>query len=438
MAPHRPFDFSSSTQLRKAAADLGWEIPFQTDISGLFTPVSLAGKLMPNRMAIHPMEGADGDSKGSPGELTLRRYERYAQGGASLIWFEATAVVPEGRSNPQQLMITQENVAAFENLVKKTREKARASFDESHEIFCVLQLTHSGRYSKPAGKPKPQIFRDNPLLQPMAEESEVLSDMELDYLQDRYMDAAELAFQAGFDAVDIKSCHGYLLNEILAGYNRENSRYGQSFENRTRFLTETFHKIRVKVPGIHLTSRLSGFDGIPFPYGFGFTTNSPLRVDLTEIKALIQRLNVLGCYFINVSAGNPHAKPHLGRPFDRAQAYSAMPDEHPLEGIRRLLSITAELQQAFPDIAFIGTGYSWLRQYFPQVGAAVLAHQGATFIGMGRCAFAYPDAPKDLMTKGRLDPKKVCITCSRCSERLRQGYAAGCVVRDKEIYAKTI
>lgn len=435
MAHHLPFGYHSEDELYQAGLNLGLEIPFRSDISPLLRSTTVGGRLVPNRLTVQPMEGADAFTNGSPSELTLRRYRRYAEGGSGMIWFEATAVVPSGRSNPRQLMITSDNLEAFRTLVDNTRAAAHARFGKSHDIFCVLQLTHSGRYSKPKGSPRPLVAAYNPYLDKLADEVHILSDEELGHLQDSFLDAARLAYHAGFDAVDIKCCHGYLLNEILGAYSREHSRYGKGFESRTRFLTEVFYKIQNGAPDLLLSTRLSVFDGIPFPYGFGFAKDTPLDIDLTEVTALIRRLQLLGCVFLNISLGNPYVKPHLGRPYDTPIRGSELPDEHPLEGVMRLIKVTGDLQKSFPDLPGIGTGYSWLRQFFPQVGAAVVARKEAAFIGLGRSSFAYPSAPRDLMEKGSLDANKVCLTCSKCSELMRSGRTTGCVVRDSEIYA---
>ncbi|MGB2906081.1 MAG: hypothetical protein WBB73_03205 [Candidatus Aminicenantaceae bacterium] len=436
MAHHLPFNYASSEELQSAAQDLRIELPFQDDLSPLFQSIEIGGRIVPNRLSVHPMEGADASSRGAPGELTLRRYRRFAEGGSGLIWFEAAAVTGEGRSNPHQLMITSDNRGSFQDLVEKTREAARLGFGEKHEILCVLQLTHSGRYSKPSGKPRPRVASANPYLDRFLKNVRVLSDEDLDFLQDDFVEAARLAYDAGFDAVDIKSCHGYLVNELLAGYSREHSRYGCGFENRARFLTEVTARIHAELPRFMLTSRLSAFDGIPFPYGFGFTKDSPQDIDLTEARILIRRLLLLGGRFFSMSAGNPRITSHLTRPFDRPLPGADPPEEHPLVGVKRLLSLTAGMQRDLPDVPFIGTGYSWLRQFFPFVAAAVLERGEASLIGLGRSAFAYPEAPRDLMDSGILDPRNTCITCSKCSELLRGGLHTGCVVRDAEIYVQ--
>ncbi|UCG09175.1 MAG: hypothetical protein JSV83_11185, partial [Desulfobacterales bacterium] len=96
MHPHRRFKFSSIDDLQTALDNMGICLPLSDDIDVLKQPLQIYTKRIPNRMITHPMEGVDGDDQGRPGELTRRRYIRFAEGGAGLIWFEATAVVNEG------------------------------------------------------------------------------------------------------------------------------------------------------------------------------------------------------------------------------------------------------------------------------------------------------------------------------------------------------
>jgi len=433
---HEPFSFKSSAELLEKAEELGIELPFQDSVAPLFESVMVGWKEIPNRIAVQPMEGFDAEPDGSPGELSFRRYKRYAEGGSGLIWFEATSVVPQGRSNPHQMLLESGTLDGFKRLVEQTRRSAYRMFGASHEIFLVLQLTHSGRYSKPGGKFEPIVAGHNPVLGNQAEKEHILSDEELDRLQDKFVLAARLAAEAGFDAVDVKACHGYLVNELLSARKRKNSRYGGNFENRSRFLRKVVQGIKEEASDIYPAVRLSVFDGLPYPYGFGVKEGEPIQIDLSEPEELVRRLIKLGCLLFNITIGNPHHHPHLGRPFDRALPGACLPEEHPLEGVARLLRVTAELQKKFPKIAFIGTGYSWLRHFLPHVAAAVIERQEATFIGLGRSSLAYSDAPKDLMAKGAMNPGKVCITCSRCTELMRAGHSSGCAIRDKEIYGK--
>ncbi len=436
MSYHKVFDYENSDELLRDSEDLGYRLPFSEDISSLFKKIPISGTQIPNRLAVHPMEGFDAYHNGAPSKWTERRYLRYAEGGSGLIWFEATAVTDDSRSNPRQLFISNENIDSFKTLVAKARSAAAEKFGTSHRIYCVLQLTHSGRYSRPVKGYKPKVVNFNPFLDKDPQYLDIVSDKELDSLQDDFFEAARLAFHAGFNAVDIKSCHGYLLNELLGAYSRQNSRYGGGFENRTRFLTEVVHKIKSNIEGLDVSSRINVFDGIPFPYGFGFARESSLDIDLTETKVLIRRLLILGCALFNITAGHPYYKPHISRPFDREAPGTPEPEEGPLEGVIRLIRTVSNLQKEFPDVPFVGTGYSWLRQFFPFVGAAVIKEKKASFIGLGRSSFAYPDAPCDLMEKGTLDKRKVCITCSRCTELMRHLAKTGCVVRDLSVYGE--
>jgi|YelNatPaOPRAMG01_1025707.scaffolds.fasta_scaffold00008_44 NADPH-dependent glutamate synthase beta subunit-like oxidoreductase/2,4-dienoyl-CoA reductase-like NADH-dependent reductase (Old Yellow Enzyme family) len=433
MAQHERFRFPTVQDLLRKAREVGVELPVSERIELLFQPVEIGGRKLANRMAVHPMEGFDADETGGPSELTFRRYRRYAEGGSALIWFEATAVVPEARSNPRQLHLHRGNVDRFKRLVEETRSRAY----NAQDLFLVLQLTHSGRYSKPEGKPKPIIAHHSPILDAqhgLPPDYPLITDDELDRLQERFVEAAQLAQEAGFDAVDIKACHRYLVSELLASFTREKSRYGGSFENRTRFLRETAARIREEVPDILVTSRLSLYDAHPYPYGWGVSQGPEPTPDLSEPKQLIRELRQIGYTVLNATAGNPYYNPHVNRPYDFPTVGLATPPEHPLEGVARLINLAGEIQREFPDLLVVGSGYSWLRHFMPYIAAGVLERRMASLIGQGRGAFAYPDSVRDLLAKGKMDPHKVCVTCSACSQIMRDGGRTGCVVRDNAVY----
>ncbi len=435
---HERFHFKNRRALERKIAELGLELPLADDISILFSPIQVARTILPNRFAVHPLEGADSEPSGGPSDLTFRRYRRFAQIGCGLIWFEATAVTEAGRSNPRQLMIVKESKDGFKRLVEETRQEARKKFGPNRRPILILQLTHSGRFSKPAGKPRPVIAQHNSILDGkmgLPPEYPVMSDKELDELQEIFVSAAELARGAGFDGVDVKACHGYLISELLASFTRKESKYGGRFENRTRFLLETSERIREGVKGLFVTCRLNMFDSLPWPYGFGASQQEPEKEDLTEVRALIQKLAQLGFPLLNISCGIPKHKPHYGRPFDIPLLGMAPPEEHPLVGVSRLLRLTGEVQKSFPSVPMVGTGYSWLRHFFPNVAAAMVQTAKVAIIGLGRGALAYPDWLDDLAEYGVLNPRKVCTTCSRCSQLLRDGGRVGCTVRDAKIYA---
>jgi 2,4-dienoyl-CoA reductase-like NADH-dependent reductase (Old Yellow Enzyme family) len=435
--PHERFRFKDRAALERKIADLGLDIPFSDDISILFSHVVLARRVLLNRFVVLPMEGADSDPAGRPTEPTLRRYKRYAEGGAGLIWFEATAVTADGRSNPRQLWLHTETREGFKKLVKETRLAAHRKFGTDHNLMLVLQLTHSGRFAKPEGRPAPVIAQHNPLLdakQGLSPDHPVISDSALDALQDDFIAAARLAREAGFDGVDIKACHGYLVSELLAAFTRPEGRYGGSFENRTRFLAETAERIKLAVRGVFVTSRLSVYDSLPYPYGFGVNREKSEEPDLGEPVKLIRKLRNIDFPILGLSLGIPAHRSHYGRPYDKPLIGQELPDEHPLVGVSRWLRLTSEIQKAFPTLLVVGAGYSWLRQFFPHVAAAMVETERVSLVGLGRESLAYPGWVNSLAADGFLDQRKVCVCCSKCSQMLRAGQPVGCAVHDADTY----
>jgi len=417
--------------------------------------VRAGGLSIPNSLAVHPMEGCDGDSEGRPGKLTFRRYHRFAAGGAGLIWGEATAIVSEARANPRQLWLNEKSKDSFAAMAKMMRKVAADSMSlgplaggPAHKPVLVMQLTHSGRYSKPKGIASPIIpqrdpYRDPLIPQPIPDTDRksklpadwpIVTDEYLDKLVDDYVEAARISFEAGFDAVDVKSCHGYLISELLACHNRP-GKYGGSFENRTRFLLDVVDRIHEELgPDKEVVTRLGIYDAIPYPYGWGVDKNDYRKPDLTEPRKLIALLQQRGVKLINATVANPYYNPHVGRPFNEPIVGGYDEPEHPLAGVARMVNLTGEIQKEFSDIAIVGTGYSWLRTLFANVGAASKAKGMVTLVGAGRMAFAYPDFARDILTKGRMFAKKVCVGCSGCTQIMRDGGMAGCVVRDNGVY----
>ena len=435
--PHQPFHYRTLAELREDLAQLGVDLPLSEDLAPLARPVRIGSRVAPNALAVQPMEGCDGTPDGRPDTLTTRRYLRFAAGGAGLLWFEATAIAAEARANPRQLLLVEETAPAFARLRETALSEARRVYGTSFRPFTVIQLAHSGRYSRPADRPAPIIAHHDGLLDKalgLPEDYALISDDELDRLQGRYVAAAKLAVACGFDGLDIKSCHRYLISELLAAHTRP-GRYGGSFENRTRFLLDTVRRVRDEAPGAQITLRLNVYDGHPYPWGWGVDPDDPSKPDLSEPLRLIGLLRDAGVTLINVTAGNPYYTPHINRPFDQNVIGGYTPDEHPLAGVARLLGLARQVKAAYPDLVILGSGYSWLRQFGGYAAAGALAQGWADIIGWGRGAFADPDFARDLLEKGALDESRCCIACSRCTQIMRDHGRAGCVPFDREVYA---
>jgi NADPH2 dehydrogenase len=445
------FTYRSLDYLLRDAEERGTTIRATEDIAPLLTPIKIGGLRAGNRMAVHPMEGCDGTLDGRPDELTFKRWEAFGSGGAKIIWGEATAVVPEARANPRQLLLNDETAGDFGKLLQRARRAHRDRFGRDDDLVVGLQLTHSGRWSYP----DPLIARHHEAIDRVkGADCELLDDAYVEQLEDRYVDAAERAAAAGFDFVDIKQCHTYLLNELLASRDRDGP-YGGSFDNRMRFVTNVIGKIRARIgDSLAIATRLNVYDGPPFAAGdgnigepqtegdagFGVSADNVTR-DLSEPLAVIGRLRERGVAMINVTMGSPYFNPHIGRPFERAPVDGYVPPEHPLVGVDRHFRLAEEVQRAFPEVVVIGTGYSWLRHYAANAGAANIADGRVSVMGLGRGALAYPDFAADLMERGQMIDRKSCIGVSYCTALMRAKnnelgqFPAGCAPRDP-FYAK--
>jgi len=422
--------YFTEEEFKNQDLQLGTQLPYAEDTSILGKELKVGSKVIPNRLACQAMEGCDGTATGEPGELTLRRYGRFARGGAGLIWFEATAVMQEGRANPRQLYIREDNLDAFKSAVEMIKEEGLKA--NGVEPVVIMQATHSGRYSKPEGKPAPWIAYNNPIFEgdtPIAAER-IVTDEYLDLVKEKLIGSARLAEQAGFDGVDIKACHRYLNSELLSAYNRP-GRYGGSLENRTRLLRESIQgAMEVTGPDFLVSSRLNVYDGFPRPYGFG-VNESGVEFDPAEPVWLLQQLRDYGVKLLNITMGNPYFNPHVNRPFAVGKY---KPEEHPLSGVARMLQGTAKLKEAVPEIAILCSALTYLGVAAPHVAAGFIQTGALDLAGFGREAFAYPDYANDILKIGEMQKKKLCICCSKCSNMMRAGGTPGCVIRDGEVY----
>ena len=420
----------SAADLAARAAACGLTFP-QGNVKVLAEPAAIGRKTAPNRLVCQAMEGCDGAPDGKPDELTRRRYRRLASGGAGIIWYEATAVLPEARANPRQLMLCKSTLDAFRRETEAIRETAVR--ENGYAPLLILQLTHSGRYSKPHGKPEPIIAYHNPLFEKDAPlpDSCIITDDGLDRVNEALVNAAALAEKAGFDGADIKCCHRYLNSELLSAYTRP-GRYGGSFENRTRLLRESAAGAKqVCGGGFIVTTRLNVYDGFPYPYGFGATPDGALKFDETEPAALLKALAAAGVELVNVTMGNPYVNPHVNRPF-AIGPYT--PPEEPLAGIARMLEGTAKLKRAVPELKLICSALTYLGSAAPATAAGYIEAGAFAFAGFGRTIFAYPDFARDILQNGGMAQKKCCVCCSKCSEIMRSGGTPGCVLRDGAVY----
>jgi NADPH2 dehydrogenase len=429
--------------------------------SPLLQPIVMGAIKIGNRIAVQPMEGWDGTADGNPTASTLRRWQRFGRSGAKLIWGgEAVAVTHDGRANPNQLVAASHTYDGLARLREMLVEEHRRATGSDKGLLVGLQLTHSGRFSRPNAhdRNEPRILYRHPLLDrkfQLPDDYPLLSDGEIRAIIESFHRAAAMALKSGFHFVDIKHCHGYLGHEFLSAHTREGT-YGGSFENRTRFLREVVEGIRALAPGLEIGVRLSAFDTVPFdadperssprkrgpgipqafsnliPYRWGFGMNplEPSEADLTEVIQFLRLLEELDIRLVNVTAGSPYYNPHIQRPALYPPSDGYEPPEDPLIGVARQMNVTRQLKELFPNLIIVGSAYTYLQDFLPNVAQAALRDDWVDLVGLGRMILTYPEMLWDAAAGNTIQRNRICRSFSDCTTAPRNGLPSGCYPLD--------
>lgn len=470
---------------RAHVAALGVDLPCEDQIvAGGTSPLAQAvggvminGKRMGNRWAVHPMEGWDGTTTGGVTPEMLRRWQRFGESGAKLIYGgEAMAVRPDGRANPNQIIITEENKAGIASLRETLVKAHEERYGKTDDLVIGFQLTHSGRFCKPNDKKRlePRVAFRHPILDRkfnVTSDAQMFTDAEIEELIQSYIQAAQIAWDVGADFVDIKHCHGYLLHEFLGAHTRP-GKFGGSFENRTAILREIVAGIRASGNKIEFGVRLSAFDFVPFKpdpaqsqpgklgpgipedyshclpyrYGFGVKTDHPVEYDLTETFQFAELCAELGVKILNLSAGSPYYNPHIQRPAAYPPSDGYQPAHDPLIDVARQINVVRQIKGHLDKIrnpkseirspVLVGTAYSYLQEYLPHVAQYVVRNGWTDLVGLGRMVLSYPNILAEAVEKGSITPKQICRTFSDCTTAPRNGMISGCYPLDRYYSAK--
>ena len=414
--------WNSFEELKEYASSYGVTLR-EGDIKVLSAELKVEGKTLPNRLLIQPVEGTDADAEGYPTDLVRRRYLRYARGGAGTIWMEAVALNSSLRSNERQMILNSKTLGSITELIEEIKDTGiRAN---GYEPVVIIQMSHPGRACL---TPKPA--HDNALWEQLRSSKQQLAakDDEIERLAELYGDTAALAETAGFDGVEVKACHRFFISELLAARDRP-GRYGGSYENRVRHLKESIAAVRAATHRVFVTVRLNHYDGIPFPYGFGMSSDGSIMPDGAEPLRLIGEIyKEFGVELINCSSSSPD----FGL-FGSVPATDPLFSE-PMNEIKTggcMHRFAKEIKDNVPGVKVVATMFSHLMQFAASVGAGMVERNEADLIGFGREGLAYPEFAVDILNKGGMDPRKVCIYCGGCNRMMGSAKGAGCIVFDE-------
>jgi 2,4-dienoyl-CoA reductase-like NADH-dependent reductase (Old Yellow Enzyme family) len=345
-----------------------------------------------------------------------------------MIWFEANAVCPEGRTNPGQMMLTESNLGEFKAFLAELRQIAKEECGISPIFIC--QLTHSGRQSV-----RPITMYKNATYESRGRGGDIASDEYLDTLPYFYDRSARLAEEVGFDGVDVKACHGYLLSEAFSAYTRE-GKYGGSYENRTKLYKDCFNATKAAISSrMLLTARLGLCDMVAYPDGFG--TDEKCNEALDEPLRLVSELDASGLDILNITIGNPYYNPHINRPYKKG---GYIPPEQPEEGLRRFIRVSSAVKSQNPGLAVVISGLSYYGADMLGAAGRMIKDGVCDLAGFGRMILAYPEFYRDHLS-GNFDTKKLCLLCSKCTELMRAKQVSGCAIHDeyyRELYKREV
>ena len=398
-------------------------IPYCDDMSYLSKEYILSGRKVANRIQYQPMEGQDSLLCGTPSEKTFERYKRLARGGAGILWFEAVSISSDGKSNAHQLSITDDNVGEFARLVSEMKEECQKA--NGFEPIIIMQMNHSGRYSKPTGKPEPITAYFNEDIE--TEPKRIATDDYIDSLIPKFIHSALLAEKAGFDGIDTKACHSYLMSELLSAYKRE-GKYGGSFENRSRLFSDVTKGVNECCGKDFIrAARINVFDGYDGCVNSFCKSDSPEKMyDLTEAQKLVSIFEKNGGQILDVTMGSPYRNPDVSRPYRKG---IDNPKSNAIYALSRLWKGAAEIR-ANHEIPIVNTGISLLGALSPFAASGAVKEEMTDFVGFGRMSFAYPNLARDILS-GSFDNLQACVCCGGCSLLKKNLFESGCIIRNK-------
>ena len=378
-----------------------------------FKTLGIKNKTIPNRFFAQAMEANDSENGGQPSERTINRYKKYAEGKWGVVNIEAVSIIETSLARINGMIINKRNLDSVKRLVDVFRK-------HNKEGLLFIQITHSGERSGP--------FSDIVTLTPSEKnEPRYLSSDEIERIRDLFIMGALLSEQAGLDGVDIKLCHGYLGGEMLRPSNTRSDRWGSSFENRTRFLSEVVQGIKNsrKSDNFIIGSRISIFEGIRG--GCGTTGPKEIVEDLSEMLNVIRLMDDLGMDFVNVSAGIPALTGTITRPVETSKYLV-------LNHLRYTKTVKEMMKKENRKLMVIGSAYSTYKAEVIDVMDEMIDRDYVDLCGFGRQSFADPLTPKKLAAG---EPVNWCVLCSGCAKLMIAQLNDGCIVFDdyyKEIY----
>lgn len=369
-----------------------------------FEPARIGNLELKNRIIVTPISTVMANEDGSPSEKYIRYIEEKAMGGWGLIVSEYYVV--ERKAG----LFTRCFDISTEELIEKHSEITKRVHAAGGKISA--QINHGGRQIRKEIFGKELIAPSSVRDFAMRELPRELTIEEIHKLVESYGDTAFNLKKAGFDAVEIYGCHGFLVAQFLSrASNKRTDEYGGSLQGRCRFVVDVIQNIRKKV-------------GEDFPVTIRISTEEfvPGGLTLEENKAIAVILENAGVDAISCSKGVYITGENIAPPNMLEHA--------------GYLNNAAEIKKVV-NIPVIFAG----RVNDPSLAESILRSGKADFISMARASLADPQL-LNKVKEGRLEDIQYCIGCNQgCVGSVFNGLHLRCLVnpftgREDEIEVK--
>lgn len=311
------------------------------------TPIKIRDVKIKNRIIFPPIGTSWANIDGTASLDVIKWYKELAEGGCGMIVVEGSAISPEGKSGKKTLCIyNKEHLPNLKILAKTIKE---------NDCFASIQILHAGGQANPEftgfGAISPSYM--NSKITGTGHSSREMNLFEIKEVEKKFFNSAKLAYDAGFQAVELHLAHGYLLHEFLSEHtNKRKDRYGGSLENRLRLVLSIIENIKKEIPELIMGARISGEDYIED--GINEEAN----------KKILPILEKRGLEYLSVTAGTyetskfKHQSMQKGEFFNYSHKIKDMV-KIPVIGVGKILDIDStekHLNNKDCDMVAIGRG----------------------------------------------------------------------------------
>ena len=345
----------------------------------LFSPIKVGPLTLKNRIEAAPVNISNLPMSGYPTAENIAIFEGKAKGGAAIVHMgECRIDLKTGISHKLCIALDDPEVLPYLHAATDAIKK--------HNAFAAVELIHPGTRANPE-------YYDGPIWGPSAgpghlgKDYSELDQKTIDYIVERFGDAAEMAKLGGVDLVMIHAGHGWLLHQFLSPLNnRRTDRYGGSLENRARITMEVIANIRKKCgKDFPIEVRMSGTEivegGLTLQDQIEFAKLLDGKVDLIHVTS--------GTF--HVPSTNQHMIPNGFLP----------------QGCNVYLAEAIKKEMKHTPVVTVGALGD------PELMESIIAEGRADIVALARPLLADPELPNKLKA-GKADQVSPCLRCMAC------------------------